>query len=282
MAPRAHVLREILPHDAMNLGWLVLSTTDPLQTYFQTSDPLMPVIEHEFDNLADSRSQQYSTGFGGFISGVLKTGLRLERGVSVNIDAASFYISRLPNADEWFEKAVVSEKLRKWFEARIERHGWRLHVYLVVGLHVAKNVRLSVTRTNGFNIPIELMVPVLALLGDPGILGAILGNPGASMDYSKLEQSSTSFETRDIIYAVQYRQVKINWLTGKDKLYLSSKTCWKITATDAGVEDEEEEEEVAEVVLAEQDYDDHDDGHFDVAFEVSDTGERFLVKSNEL
>jgi hypothetical protein len=273
MAPCAYVLQNILPHDALKLGWLVLSTSDPLKSYFQTSDPLMPVIEHEFQNVAALHSQRKTTSFVGFLSGVLKTGLRLRKGVSINIEAASYHVSRLSSADEWFENTLISETLRRWFEEKIERHGWRLRIYLVVGLHVARNVQLSVSRTNGFEIPIQTPAPLSAMLGDPGILATVLSSPSATMDYSNLEQSSASFETKDIIYAVHYRPVKINWLTGKDKPYLSRKTCWKVMATDAGAE--EEEEEVVDVILEHEDDDDHDEARVNIAFQVADIREEF-------
>jgi hypothetical protein len=276
MACQSLVLQRILPLEALKLGLAVTNTDDPLQGYHEIT--LAPVNTTSLSSFSDHQRKETSVAFGVFLSGILKIGCRLKRGVEVDLKAARYSVQKLPNSDEWFENACTSQELRGWFEAKIERLGWRrLRLHLIVGLHIAKDVHFEMRQSSGHKTEFGAEVTLWSLLGDPGILGSILGNPGGTVISQKDVSSCQKFDAKEIIYAVQYRAVKIDWITAKlDKSYLSQKLCWKIMATEASVEDENRKAEVVEVGLVEEDYKTCEDTK--VVFEDGDAREEFIMR----
>src|SRR5207248_11797499 len=110
-----------------------------------------------------------------------------------------------------------------------------------------------------------------ALIGDPRITRRLLSNPRASFNHKREDGTRQSFEAKELIYAVQYRQVKFDCLMeNMDKLCLSRKSCWKIMA---GEEDEGEDENVEAVLASEEESEDKEGK---VVF-ADENGERFII-----
>ena len=194
-------------------------------------------------NLSESRKVGSATGFGAFLTKALRAGCSLKNGVTVDLTAAHCSLLTLPNSDEWFETACASVELREWCERKLERIGpLRLRINLVVGLRVARNIRFALHHTEATKAAGEAAVPVTTMLGDPGVLGGLV-NAGAYADHETSSNNRQSFEAQELIYAVQYRPVKFNWLSSKalDHARLSRSTCWKVMATDAGGTENEAE-----------------------------------------
>jgi hypothetical protein len=63
---------------------------------------------------------------------------------------------------------------------------------------------MSVLRQHsaGHGVESGATVPVLALVGDPGILGSILGKPEEQVDFQKGLSNCQKLEAKEVIYAL--------------------------------------------------------------------------------
>ena len=235
MSHKSNLLPKILPQYSLQLGWLVLDTDEPLQSYHTPSFPYPPDVKVTVRDVSYTSSTEKSSNFLLSLGLILNSRYQKNNGVSFDVNAAEASLYTLPNSEGWFEQICASAHTREWLGQKIKRTGpLQLRVYLIVGLHVLHDVEIVARQTGGAGARASdnTKAPMASMV----IAGTRKGShidPAVSSAFGNIREMRQSFRTDNLIYAVQYRQLKFNWLPRKnlDKSYLSQKTCWKVMVT---------------------------------------------------
>ena len=236
MGRKSNILPNVLPRDSLQLGWLVLDPNEPLQGYHAPSLPHPPDVRVTINDLLHTSSKEKTSMFRVSLGYIMRSGYLKNDGVSIDLSAATASLRTLPNSDGWFEEICASVHTRKWLEQNIERIGLlRLRVYLIVGLHTFQGVKFVSTKKGDVDVRVadDAKAPLTALVMAGSQMAGVM-DPGLSSTFDNARQIQRSFTKDDLIYSVQYRQLKFNWLSSKDldKSYLHRKAFWKVMLTD--------------------------------------------------
>lgn len=232
MVNKLEILRRVLPSNSLRLGSLVLDIEDPLAGRFEAVGWTPKAIESVLQDYARTSSRGDGTGLDVFLTDLFTVGGRMDKSMSVDLRCSSMTSNQLDDTRACFEALFARDEVRKWVQSRIEEEGpFGFKLYLVVSIHTVKDIKITVSAARSWEARTSITVPVTAIVGDPSVLfGSPLGNPGISATMDTNKADSQSFNVDEMIYAVQYRRIKMRWFRSKQvekDFFLDKKTRWQ-------------------------------------------------------
>jgi len=246
MVNKLEILKRVIPSDSLRLGSLVLDIEDPLARRFEAAGWTPKAIQSVLQNYSRASSRGGGTGLNVFLTDLFTVGGRIDKSLSVDLSCSVTTSNQLDDTRACFEALFSRAEVRKWVQDCVEEEGpFGFKLYLVVSIHVVKDVTITVSAGSSWNANTSITVPVTAIVGDPSALfGSPLGNPGVSATRDANKGDSQTFSVDDMIYAVQYRRIKMRWFRSKQvekDFFLDKKTRWQtIEGTRGGRSAEDE------------------------------------------
>lgn len=286
--PVTHIYTQLLAKEAAKLGRITLNLQSPEQDFHDspalTSYPPNSIEKHQV-NLGDRWVNNGPANPGSTLAKALamKVG---GKNTETILDSAVVSTYQLMNSTDLYESICSVESTRKWFEKRViardktaymmvgyETLGEGAHVHTYTARQTARDKESisSDPAQEKKNVSDPDLTQSRRQYGDVYVEGGFVhqGDNFGTVHhnhYSVFPQSTnttpewgmrqTSLGTLDTqICAIQYRQIKFNWLRSKDlgAARLQKGTIWKQyygTRDQADSEDEDEEEEL-DVIQAE-------------------------------
>lgn len=263
----------ILPLESVKLGRFITSVEQPQQSYHDPPSANEPsVLKTVLNDFNGDLITDRSSGIVSTLLSVISAGLSRKTRSAVHMATDCVKTYTLSNSDSWFDKAVTLPETREWVERALDR-GQK--VYMVVGFHTITNVKLSHQSNIGHKVEGQLQVPAVSALGAMGItvpFGDVL-DPKICVQQQVVDGKRSQFSAPgEYICAIQYRQLRHNWLTRKDMdaNQLSGVRHWY--SVERSRDEEEGEDDIIRVDLIDMDDIERWERHT-----TNDTDECFLL-----
>lgn len=244
----------IVPLESVKLGRFITSVEQPQQSYHDppsTSEP--SVLTTRQDDFTGDRVSDRSSGVVSALLSIISGGLsrRTRSTVSITTDCVKTYA--LGNSDGWFDEATTFPETREWIERVLDRNQ---KIYMIVGFHTVTNAKLSHQSTVGNAADGQVQVPTASALGAMGV-PVMFRNILDSRIHMQMEiiegEGSQSSALGEYVCAIQYRQLRHNWLSSKemDAGQLSKVRQW--SSMERTRDEEDGEDDIVQVELADLD-----------------------------
>jgi len=244
----------IVPLESVKLGRFITSVEQPQQSYHDppsTSEP--SVLTTRQDDFTGDRISDRSSGIVSALLSVISGGFSRRTRSTVRIATDCVKTYALGNSDSWFDEATTLPETREWIERVLDRDQ---KVYMIVGFHTVTNAKLSHQSIVGNKADGQLQVPAASALGAMGVavpFGDILDSR-IRMQLEVIDgERSQSSALGEYVCAIQYRQLRHNWLSSKemDARQLSKVRQW--SSVERSRDEEDGEDDVVQVDLVDLD-----------------------------
>ena len=273
------VLSNLLPIDAVKLGWLVTSIHDPSQDYFQPDGAFINSAEISVQQLLDFQQtveESNDRNFTATLTALLSAGRVRQSSTKASVASSICTIHQLQNSSEYLQRVCAARASRAFLERAVRRSQ---DLFLVTGTKTVVDSTVSNEVSNGVSVQGRAQAPLTlgaTAFGIPMPIDGML-DVGMEGNRSRAEMSGVSYTAPgEQIFAVQYRKLRFARFSRAkiDDAKLEEGNRWKMYVGGRGEDEQDQMDQYVGVELGEllpDDILDEDEGG-----SVQFLGERFV------
>ena len=229
--PSTVLQRTFLPLESVQLGRFVLNIDEPQSDYIDPAcDTSADVITNPQFHYSAVQQSATNKDFTAKLARLASASRSKRNGVSTKVVSDRVTTYQLSNSGQWFKRAIIDEKLRRWIVEAIEQGD---NIYMIVGYHTMFDAHVIEGGNSTSDSSARLNVPVTAALAATGAVTQIsnIVDPSVGGGNKEEQRSKRQFlAVGEQICAIQYRKLRFKWYSSRDmdKATLEKENRWKI------------------------------------------------------